>query len=149
MKLSLNVKEYKLKFYLNAKHYIILNDKRGETHPHTWEIQLHFALPRTVFVEFSTIEKAVNQYLKKYQNQVLNEVAPFDTIIPTLENMTDSFAESFSSIIDELGGTLYSVETAETPTRTYVVSLNRKQTDEMPTVNQIVDRIVADHEKED
>ena len=30
-------REYKFKFYLNANHYIIINGKNGQTHPHTWE----------------------------------------------------------------------------------------------------------------
>ena len=33
-------REYRLKFYLNAKHYIIINGHKGETHPHTWEFTL-------------------------------------------------------------------------------------------------------------
>ena len=28
-------REYRLKFYLNMRHYIIINEVKGETHPHT------------------------------------------------------------------------------------------------------------------
>ena len=33
-------REYRLKFYLNMRHYIIINEVKGETHPHTWEFAL-------------------------------------------------------------------------------------------------------------
>lgn len=146
MKLPAN-REYKLKFYLNAEHYVILSDNKGELHPHTWEIQLHFGMPRTVFREFTDIEKNIEQYLNKYQNKVLNEISPFDRIVPTLENMTDCFAEDCFNIIEKLGGVLYSIETAETPTRTYCVTLNDYNTDnKKESVESIVERIVKTHE---
>lgn len=145
MKLS-DMREYKLKFYLNAEHYVILNDKRGELHPHTWEISLHFGMPRAIFLEFTDIEKNIELYLGQYQNKVLNNTKPFDHIVPTLENMTDCFAEDCANIIEQLGGILYSIETAETPTRTYCVTLyhaNAKQDSE--TIDAIVERIVNSH----
>ena len=146
MKLSAN-REYKLKFYLNAEHYVVLNDRRGELHPHTWEIQLYFGMPRTLFREFTDIEKNIELYLKKYQNKILNEVSPFDTIVPTLENMTDCFAEECADIIEQLGGILYSIETAETPTRTYCVTLSDHDScNNVKTIDSIVDRIVKNHE---
>lgn len=143
MKLSAN-REYKLKFYLNAEHYVVLNDKRGEVHPHTWEIQLHFGMPRMLFREFTEIENNINEYFKKYQNKVLNEVSPFDAIVPTLENMSDCFAEECANIIEQLGGVLYSLETAETPTRIYCVTLSDQSNREK--IESTVDRIISNHE---
>ena len=37
-------REYRLKFYLNMRHYIIINEVKGETHPHTWEFALDIKL---------------------------------------------------------------------------------------------------------
>ena len=136
-------REYKLKFYLNAKHYIIIGSEQGEIHPHTWEIQLHFGLPKSLFIEFTTIEKKIDSYFQKYQNRILNEVEPFDSIIPTLENMTDYFTEKCAEIIESVGGFLYSVETAETPTRSYCVTLDKPNNDY--EIETIVDGIVKQH----
>ena len=33
-------REYKFKFYLNANHFIVINGKEGEVHPHTWEFMV-------------------------------------------------------------------------------------------------------------
>ena len=37
-------REYKFKFYLNANHYIIIDGKEGEQHPHTWEFMVHIRM---------------------------------------------------------------------------------------------------------
>ena len=52
-------REYRLKFYLNARHYIILNGQRGEVHPHTWEFALHIRFGRGSFVEFHKFENGM------------------------------------------------------------------------------------------
>ncbi|MCI9643574.1 MAG: 6-pyruvoyl tetrahydrobiopterin synthase [Oscillibacter sp.] len=115
--------EYRLKFYLNAKHYIIINGHKGETHPHTWEFTLTIRYGRSSFVEFNTFEKGISDYIAPFQNRVMNEVPPFDAILPTLENMTDYLAEEFLRIIQETGGQLLQVEASETPTRSYILHI--------------------------
>lgn len=122
MKLEQLEHEYVIKFYLNARHYIVYNGKKGETHPHTWEFTLKIKYHRDSFTEFNTFENGINKYLDIYQNKVMNDIPPFDTIIPTLENMADYFSKEFSNIISDIGGRLASVEASETPTRTYAVN---------------------------
>lgn len=78
-------REYRLKFYLNMRHYIIINDTKGETHPHTWEFALDIKFARNSFVEFNIFEDGITQFLEQYQNKTLNEVAPFDSMMPTRE----------------------------------------------------------------
>lgn len=114
---------YRLKFYLNAQHYIVIGGKRGETHPHTWEFALTIGMMSGEFTPFSTFERKVKAYLEPYQNRVLNEVAPFDTVLPTLENLVEEFAEGLTEPIAEAGGRLLEVEGSEGPTRSYAVRL--------------------------
>lgn len=47
---------------------------------------------------------------------------PFDTLMPTLENMVDYFGEQLRSVIRAVGGELMQIEGSETPTRSYIVS---------------------------
>ena len=117
-------REYRLKFYLNARHYIIIGGNKGDVHPHTWEFTLHIRFGRGSFTEFNTFEKGINAYLAPYQNTTLNEMAPFDAILPTLESMTDHFAQEFRKIIHDIDGILVRVEASETPTRSYVVNIS-------------------------
>lgn len=116
-------REYRLKFYLNARHYIIIGGKKGETHPHTWEFTLHIRFGRGAFTQFNTFERGINDYLAPYQNTTMNDMPPFDAILPTLESMTDHFAEEFRKIIHDIHGILVCVEASETPTRSYIVNI--------------------------
>ncbi|MBO5484260.1 MAG: 6-carboxytetrahydropterin synthase [Lachnospiraceae bacterium] len=118
-------REYKFKFYLNANHYIIIDGKEGQRHPHTWEFMVDIMMNDQKFVQFDAYEKAIDEYFNKYQNRVLNEVAPFDQIIPTLENMSDYFIHDIRNIVKNLGGTLVKMESSETPTRSYVISFEK------------------------
>lgn len=122
-------REYRIKCYLNARHYIIINDRKGEIHPHTWEFTFTIRFSRSDFMEFSTFEKGLVGYLEPYQNSVINEKEPFDSIVPTLENMVDYFVDDFEKIIKDIGGILVQVEASETPTRSYVLNLSQRGED--------------------
>lgn len=119
--------KYKFKFYLNASHYIIINGKQGEAHPHTWEFILDVVLPNSEFVQFSVYERTIESIFATYQNQVMNEVPPFDTVIPTLENMVESFGEIVRERIQAVGGQLEQIEGSETPTRSYIISYAQEE----------------------
>lgn len=143
---------YEMKFYLNAEHFIVINGKKGDRHPHTWEFSLEFALPKNEFVEFGTVEKGIKAYLARYQNGFLNEIAPFDSLMPTVENMTDYFAGEFQRIIEQLGGLLFTVKNSETPTRTYIVNVDTEFREKRSSkiisqaITAAIDELVNDHE---
>lgn len=120
-------RDYRIKVYLNARHYIFINGKQGQTHPHTWEFVLYMRFPANTFIQFTTFEKAINIFLERYQNQVLNDYAPFNEVIPTLENITEYFTDEFSTLIYKLKGLLLQVVASETPTRSYVVNPENNQ----------------------
>ena len=133
-------REYRLKFYLNMRHYIIINEVKGETHPHTWEFALDIKFSRNLFVEFNIFEHGISQFLE-----------PFDSMMPTLENVTDYFAEEFFKIIYKTGGMLTRVEASETPTRSYIVNiaeqernsiLNKKADEKI--ISEVMDAVLDD-----
>lgn len=111
---------YRFKFYLNASHYVIFNGTRGEVHPHTWEFSLEIRIRRDQLIIFNKIEKAVEAFLQQYQDKTMNDIPPFDEIIPTLENITDYFAEQLFDIIQRFQGILIRIEASETPSRSYI-----------------------------
>ncbi len=119
-------REYRLKFYLNASHFIIINGHKGEIHPHTWEFTLNIRFGRESFAEFNVFEKGIEAYLHSFQNTVINEREPFDTVTPTVENMVDVFSKEFYRIIHGIGGVLTQVEASETPTRSYILNLEHE-----------------------
>lgn len=118
--------EYRFKFYLNASHSILINGRQGEVHPHTWEFTLNILVPRNEFKEFNSYEQNPARFFARYQNLTLNDVQPFDTIVPTLENMVEYFGNELRSSIKNDGGELLRIEGSETPTRSYIISYDRK-----------------------
>jgi len=149
-------REYRLKSYLNMNHYIIINGKQGQTHPHTWEFVITIIVSGDAFVEFRTFEDLIENYLDKYQNQVLNTIEPFDAINPTIENVTDHFNDELQGMLWENGGELVSLEGSETPTRSYIVShrneeefmerIGKIQSQQISgIVNYVVDQIVEEN----
>lgn len=120
-------REYKFKFYLNANHFIIIEGKEGQIHPHTWEFMVNIRMDNEGFVQFDQYEKAIDAYFEQYQNKLLNEISPFDHVVPTLENMSDHFIYDIREIVKKLGGMLVKMESSETPTRSYVISFENDQ----------------------
>ena len=142
-------REYRIKSYLNMNHYIVINGKNGETHPHTWEFVFTIVTKVDEFVQFSTFEKIIEAFLDIYQNNVMNDIKPFDVINPTVENVSEYFANELRNHLREKGGQLVSLEGSETPTRSYILNFehDEKFIDEFEEIkserlNQIVDQIV-------
>ncbi|MBR6697943.1 MAG: 6-carboxytetrahydropterin synthase [Lachnospiraceae bacterium] len=136
-------REYRLKFYLNARHYIIVGNEKSDTHPHTWELALTILIRKKEFIKFGNFETKIEEYFSKYQDRVLNEIAPFNAIIPTLENMVDYFANDIYKIIKEVGGELVCLEGSEGPSRSYILNL-REENESMDAVDNQSENILSD-----
>ena len=121
------LREYRFKFYLNASHSIIINGRRGEIHPHTWEITLDIVVERSDFMEFNAYEKAASGFFVQYQDRILNDIEPFDVVIPTLENIVEYFGDRLRQIMREVDGELVRIEGSETPTRSYIVTYTQDE----------------------
>lgn len=146
--------QYRFKFYLNASHSIIINGQQGQVHPHTWEMVLDILVPRDEFLEFNVYERAAEEFFNQFQDRTINDVPPFDTIVPTLENIVDYFGTEVRQIIRNTGGELMRIEGSETPTRSYIVSYteeseyltsvqNRSQESLARVVDSMLDRMLA------
>lgn len=113
-------KMYQYKFYLDANHYVTFDGKAGELHPHTWEISVVIELIEDNVIPFYKIEEMIKNLLENYQNKKLNDVAPFDRVNPTLENIGDYFTEEISKKVSEKGWELRNFTISETPSRSYI-----------------------------
>ena len=143
-------RQYKFKFYLNARHGIYKNGVMGETHPHTWEIVINVVKGRDETVKFHHLEHRVEEFLSAYQDKTLNDVPPFDMINPTLENICEYFKEELTKILNRNGWIFLMMEISESPSMSYVVSLiDDSYTEEMQTINSITDRILKDIKEND
>lgn len=119
---SIKYRIYRYRFYLDANHFIYSSTgEKGMVHPHTWEFAIELKNRNGDFVLFSRIEEMINEILKPYQNICLNDVAPFDKKVPTLENIGEVFKEVISRKMDGVNWELLQMEISETPSRSYIV----------------------------
>lgn len=121
------MQEYRFKFYLNALHYIVINDKNGDIHPHTWEIIVDIFKQGSDFIEFSDVEKPIENILKPMQNKNINSIPPFDTINPTLENITKYLYSKFEPIFVSNGFIMSRIEVSETPSRSFIIDITNSE----------------------
>ncbi len=116
--------QYVCKFYLNASHFIYINERKGEPHSHCFEFVIDIGTKsKASFVSFTEIEHSIENVLAPYQEQLLNEVEPFNVINPTLENIAENFKNVFINVLQEKGWVLLTLEVSETPTRSYIISV--------------------------
>lgn len=120
--------QYKFKFYLNARHSIYINGRRGQTHPHTWEISIDTMKIRNGFIQFNQIESLIEKDLSAFQDSDLNETEQFKAINPTLENICVFFCERIENILNRNGWILLMIEVSETPARSYVINRTDEET---------------------
>ena len=137
-------KEYRFKFYLNARHAVNINDTNLNIHPHTWEIVLTIKKSEEGYIHFAKIEDEIKQYLEKYEGQLLNEIAPFDTVIPLMENIGETFNHQIVKKLSNFGWDLSSLEISENPTRTFVLTNNIGLCEELDDVSD--EKYVKDSE---
>ncbi|GAB1475169.1 hypothetical protein MASR2M70_00010 [Bacillota bacterium] len=114
--------QYRFRFYLNASHGIYLSGNMGEVHPHTWEIILTVLKASEEFAPFHEIEKKCEQFLFRFQDTLINDIPPFTTVNPTLENIAAYFKGEMQKMLQANGWILTSIELSETPARAYIIS---------------------------
>lgn len=112
---------YKLSYYLNAQHSF--DNQRCSMHSHTFVISLYLEDQRkNDFIDFHLADSLVNYYLGQFRGQYLNEIAPFDKMIPTIENLGSVFYEHLKDNLREYGYDLIQIDISENPIRVYSIS---------------------------
>ena len=115
-------RQYKLKSYLNMNHFIIIDNKPGEVHPHTWELIVSVISAQSDMTPFTNIERKIEEILEQYQDKLLNDCKPFDKLVPTVENAAKYFFRLIQDKIITEGWILMMLEVSETPTRSYIIN---------------------------
>lgn len=140
-------RKYRVKVYLNASHQLIIDGWKCKLCPFSWEFSLLIRVPLSKQVRFSDLEKELTNFLRPYQNVLLNCQPCFQGCNPTLENVTDRFSRDFYRIIRGLGGILVQVEASETPTKSYILDMQEEldQDGSLPEeqmLSQVIDAVL-------
>ncbi len=111
-------KGYKFSFRINASHKT--NDNAEHSHSHTFEIAL-FIKPEHDFQAFYEVETLINEQINRYSGKCFNDIPPFDSINPTVENIGNIFFDDIYTKIAAYGFCLFQLNISETPNRIYSV----------------------------
>jgi len=105
--------------FLNARHYVT-NGSQGPTHCHSWRIQARLAgnpiADHNTLIGFADAKKIVQNKLNRYNDTLLNQIAPFDKIMPTTENIAAVFYEEVNGAFSNPELRLSSICVWESPT---------------------------------
>ncbi|MFA6309074.1 MAG: 6-pyruvoyl-tetrahydropterin synthase-related protein [Clostridia bacterium] len=115
-------KEYRFRFFLNARHTVNLNKEDIQIHPHTWEIVLTVRNYQGDYFNYRKIESEIKHQLITYENKLLNNIPPFNRIVPIMENIAETLNRDLISRLFKVGGTLVKFEISENPRRTYILN---------------------------
>lgn len=86
-----------------------LNDYQGQCsnlHGHTWKVQVcvrSLELNRCgMVVDFKDLKSVLQNVLGRYDHGFINEIAPFDMISPTAENLAREIYSEVQSLLGEV-----------------------------------------------
>ena len=90
--------------------------------PHTWEIIISVVSAQEDMTPFTNIERRMEAVMDQYQDKLLNDCAPFNKIVPTVENAAKYFFRLIQDNLIQEGWILMMLEVSETPTRSYIIN---------------------------
>ena len=114
---------YKYKFKFNASHYIDL-DNPETRHAHTFHCLLFIANRRNIFVSYYEIEKYIASILSDYRGKCLNDIPPFNEVVPSLENMCQVVYNVIDKYCNSLGLDLVKIEISDNSVSWYALEEN-------------------------
>jgi len=107
--------------HFDAAHLIRdYNGKCENTHGHRFKVIIRLETEKLqqngLACDFALIKRLLREALTRYDHVFLNEMAPFDRIEPSCENIASTLYEELLSNFTGLPVTLASVEVWESPT---------------------------------
>lgn len=104
----------------NAMHNLSPEDPR-KMHAHTFCVGIYVMEEEDDHPIFLNTEKSLQGYFNRYQGIRLNELAPFNETVPTLENMGEVFYWDLKPIFKKNGMKLLLLEMGDSPISTYCI----------------------------
>lgn len=109
----------KLLAFLNARHYVVFGDKQGPVHAHSWQFKADVEVPaeNPNQIAFGDVLREIKKVVEPYENSLLNEHEPFNTLMPTTENLAGVLFKRIKEEISSLGVNLARISVWESPTK--------------------------------
>ena len=113
--------EISVRQHFDAAHYLReYNGKCEDLHGHRFEVVVSLKLDKLndigLAYDFTELKKYLNEILDNYDHTCINEVAPFDKLNASSENIAVSIYEQLKEKLGEFSTYLSSVQVWESPT---------------------------------
>lgn len=104
---------------VSAAHRLALTTGEAERlHGHNWRIRAHLRAERLdergMVLDFYDLERELRKVVQRFEHEYLNEVAPFDDLNPTAENIARVVAEELQAVVGDERVSVHRVEVWET-----------------------------------
>lgn len=94
-----------IRFFSSAHSLREYTGKCEALHGHNWKVEVFVASDKLdklgMVIDFKVLKARLDELLEKYDHVLLNNVAPFDTINPSSENIARVFYEVLSSKLND------------------------------------------------
>jgi len=120
--------EVSVRQHFDAAHYLReYQGKCEQMHGHRFEVVVSLKCDRLndigLVYDFSELKRHLSEILDKYDHTCINDVAPFDKINASSENIAVTIYEQMSKKLGEFATYLSSVQVWESPTSRVTYSL--------------------------
>lgn len=115
-------KNYELKYFLNARHFVIIDEIKSRVHPHNWLIELKIINSNEEILKFKLVDEVVENILSKYNDKLLNDILEFSNFNLTTEVIGEVLYNEISINLSKLNCKLCSLKISENAARTFVLN---------------------------
>lgn len=112
--------EISVRLHFDAAHYLRgYQGKCENLHGHRYEIVVTVRVGETdeigLACDFTVLKREVGEILQRFDHRCLNEVAPFDKVNPSAENIARTIYDELKQCRGETVATICRVEVRESP----------------------------------
>ncbi len=108
--------------FFNAAHQVTMRDEVGELHRHSYHLRVvaeadSLILDDQVVVPYEALRRLIDEIASAYENTVLNQLPPFQTIQPTTENLVAVISHQLLHLSKDIPIRIVEVSLMESPTQ--------------------------------
>ena len=113
--------------FFNASHFVINKGYKGPVHSHAYRFQAKCISQRLtdqdqVVVGYEHLRDRMRTLAQAYNNQLLNDLPPFERLQPTTENLTAILFQQLDRMLKSIHISLSNVTIWESPTESITYS---------------------------
>lgn len=114
--------------FFNARHFVVLDDKTGAPHGHSYRARLmatgNVDPKNGIVIGFAQAQEILDDAVMQFAEELLNRLEVFADTQPTTENLALTIANSVKDQLEPHGLRVTSITLWESPTKGVTVTLN-------------------------